>query len=408
MRLQRLDLIKYGHFTDRSFLLPAGNYDFHIVFGPNEAGKSTALAAIEDMLFGIPSRSSYNFLHDFSSMRIGGVLENGSASLEVRRRKGNKDTLLDTNDLPVAGGEGILRPYLAGADRPFFERMFSLDHIRLQSGGKEILEAKDDVGQMLFSAGAGIAGLRERLAKLSAEADKLWSTRRASHRKFYIASDKLEQAERTLRDQTLTANEWRALKRAYEEAENVYAEVDKKIQEHSAERNRLNRIHRVFRDVRTKQELDERLGALGDVIALPEDAATVMEEAEREDTEAATRIATLKGQLKLAEEALKTLTFDETLVQRAEDVGQLHERRIEIRGEKADLPKREAELNAAEEDLRANASELEWTEIDSAALIARIPPRPKVRVVSALLQKRGTQTQACARRANSGGSSQRL
>ena len=390
MRLQRLDLIKYGHFTDRSFPLPAGNYDFHIVFGPNEAGKSTALAAIEDMLFGIPSRSSYNFLHDFSSMRIGAVLENGSASLEVRRRKGNKDTLLDINDLPVAGGEGVLRPYLAGADRSFFERMFSLDHIRLQSGGKEILEAKDDVGQMLFSAGAGIAGLRERLAELSAEADNLWSARRASHRKFYIASDKLEHAEKTLREQTLTANKWRELKRAYEEAEETYAKVAKKIEEHTTERQRLNRIHRVFRDVRTKQELDNQLAALGDVITLPEDAATVMEKAERGDTEAKTRIATLKEQLKLAEEALTALTFDETLVQRAKDIGQLHERRIEIRREKADLPKREAELNAEEEVLRVHASELAWVETGSEALIARIPPRAKVQVVRSLLKHKGT------------------
>ena len=57
MRVRRLDLLRYGHFTDRSFELPAGDVDLHIVFGPNEAGKSTALAAIEDLLFGVPVRS---------------------------------------------------------------------------------------------------------------------------------------------------------------------------------------------------------------------------------------------------------------------------------------------------------------------------------------------------------------
>ena len=389
MRLRRLDLIRYGHFTDRSFELPAGKSDFHIIFGPNEAGKSTALAAIEDMLFGIPMHSPYNFLHDYSSMRIGANLENGSSSLEVLRRKGNKDTLLDTDGLPIAGGEGVLGPYLAGADRSFLERMFSLDHARLQTGGKEILEAKDDVGQMLFSAGAGIVGLRECLGELSAEAEELWSARRARHRKFYIASDKITEAQSTLREQTITASKWRELKRTYERAEGDYAEVDKKIKEISAERNRLSRIRRVFRDVSRKQELDGQLVELGDVIALPENAATVVAEAERRDIGTATRITTLQEQLERADKNLQGLTFDETLVQRAKDIDQLHERRIEIRGEKADLPKREAELNAAEEELRANASELEWTETDSAALIERIPPQTKVRVVSSLLNQRG-------------------
>ena len=97
--------------------------------------------------------------------------------------------------------------------------MFSLDHVRLQAGGKEILEAKDDVGQMLFSAGAGIVGLRECLGELSAEAEELWSARRARHRKFYIASDKLTDAQSTLREQTITASKWRELKRTYERAE---------------------------------------------------------------------------------------------------------------------------------------------------------------------------------------------
>ena len=389
MRLRRLDLMRYGHFTDGSFELPAGESDFHIVYGPNEAGKSTALAAIEDLLFGIPARSPFNFLHDYSSMRVGADLENGNSSLEVLRRKGNKDTLLGTDGSPIAGGEGVLSPYLAGADRSFFERMFSLDHVRLQAGGQEILKARDDVGQMLFSAGAGIAGLRERLGELLAEAEELWSARRARHRKFYIAADKLKEAQKTLREQTFTASKWRELKRAHEEAEEAYAEVVKKIEESNAERNRLSRIRRVFRDVRRKQELDGQLAEFGDVIALPEDAAKVVAEAERRETEAATRIATLQEQLDPAEENLEGLMFDETLVQRSGDVDQLHERRIEIRGEKADLPKREAELNAAEKGLRANASELEWTETDSAALIEIVPPRTKGRVVRSLLNKRG-------------------
>lgn len=389
MRIRRLDLLRYGHFTDRSLELPAGTSDFHIIFGPNEAGKSTALCAIEDLLFGIHGQTPYGFLHDYSSIRIGAVLENSTEVLQVLRRKGNKDTLLGPEGSQVPGGEAVLRPYLAGADRTFFERMFSLDHTRLEDGGQEILAAKDDVGQMLFSAGAGIGGLRERLTQLGGEADDLWSARRAKHRKFYIAEDKFTEASKELREQTLSAARWRELKKAYEDAEETFGNIDKAISDATTSRNRLSRIRRVFRDVRRKQELDRLLEELGDVIALPEDAAGLIAVSEREEAEAAARIGTLTEQLQRAEEALEKLTYDETIIQRAADVRQACERCIEIRAEKADLPKREAELHAAESKLKDDAAELGWRDENSTALIERIPPRPKVSVVRALLNQKG-------------------
>ena len=389
MRLRRLDLLRYGHFTDRSFELPVGNIDFHIVFGPNEAGKSTALSAIEDFLFGIPMQSPYDFVHDYSSMRVGAVLESGAESLEVVLRKGLKDTLLGTDDLPFPGGEAALRPFLASADRSFFERMFSLDHVRLEAGGREILEAKDEIGQMLFSAGTGIAGLRDRLTDLSKEADGLWAKRRARHRKYYQAEDKLKAAERDLRQQTLAANKWQELKKNVESAEEAHTEVEDKFEKVSAERTRLGRIRRVHRYVRRKAELDEQISALGVVVPLPEDARQVLGESERKESEASTRIDTLSGRLSKAHEDLEALTYDEQLVLRADDVRQLYERRIEIRGEKADLPKRQAELDAAEADLHTLATELGLQEKEVGELIARIPARTKLGAVRSLLGQRG-------------------
>lgn len=390
MRIRRFDLLRYGHFTDKSLELPAGTSDFHIIFGPNEAGKSTALSAIEDLLFGIHGKTSYGFLHDYGSMRIGAVLQNSGDVLEVLRRKGNKDTLLGSDGSPLPNGEAVLRPYLASADRTFFERMFSLDHTRLEAGGRDILEAKDDVGQMLFSAGAGIGSLRERLTQLSSEADSLWSPgRRAQHRKFSIAEAKLEAAQRELREQTLSAAKWQELKNVYEGAEAAYRNIDKAISDATTNWNRLSRIRRVFRDVRRKQELDGLLAELGEVIVLPEKAAVLIAESERKDAVAAAGASTLTEQLQRAEQALEKLTYDKSFIQRAADVRQACERRIEVRAEKSHLPKREAELQAAEYELKGAATELGWRDGNSAALIERIPPRPKVSAVRSLLTKKG-------------------
>ena len=142
MRLERLDLICYGCLEGKQILFPPDKADLHIIFGPNEAGKSTALNAIEDLLFGIPKNTSFNFLFDNKGLRIGATLHNGSKtnSLSFQRKKGTKETILDEQNNPLP--TSILYEFLHGIDRSFFERMFSLDHERLRQGGKAILEER--------------------------------------------------------------------------------------------------------------------------------------------------------------------------------------------------------------------------------------------------------------------------
>jgi uncharacterized protein YhaN len=389
MRIQRLDLLRYGRFTDTHLALPASDSDIHIVFGPNEAGKSTALSAIENLLFGIPANSPYNFLHDYGSMRVGAVLENGGKTLEVRRRKGNKDTLLTADEVPVTGGAGALVPFLAGADQSFFTRMFSLDHERLRKGGREILEAKDEVGQMLFSAGAGLSGLRDRLKALTGEADGLWASRKAAHRKYYQAQERLDVADKALRDHTVTASKWQEVKRAYDDAQEAYNALEKQTEEISREQRKLSRIRRVYRDIRKSAALDEEIKALGDVIPLPEDARTSLDAAEREQLGATTRVETLNEQLETEQKQRDALTCNEELLIREDDIQEFHKRRIEVQKEKTDLPHRLAELASAEENLRRLAGELEWKADEVETLVERIPPRTKVTVLRTLLSSRG-------------------
>ena len=389
MRIQRLDLLRYGRFSDAHLALPASDSDIHIIFGPNEAGKSTALSAIEALLFGIDKNSPYNFLHDYASMKIGAVLENNGKTLEVRRRKGNKDTLLTADEVPVLGGNGALAPFLAGADQAFFTRMFSLDHERLRRGGREILEAQDEVGQMLFSAGAGLSGLRERLKALTAEADGLWASRRAGHRKYYQVLERLDGAEKALREHTVTTNKWQELKRAYDDAQKAYDAIEKQNEEIDREQRKLSRIRRVYRDIRKIKEINEEINTLGRVIPLPENARSTLDVAEREQLSASTRIETLNEQIATERGKSEALEWNEELLIREDDIKEFHKRRIEVQKEKTDLPHRRAELISAEGNLRQLAGELEWEGGDIESLVGRIPPRAKLSVLRGLLTSRG-------------------
>ena len=50
MRFAQLDLLAYGHFTDRRLAFTRGETDLQLVFGANEAGKSTARSAVNGRL----------------------------------------------------------------------------------------------------------------------------------------------------------------------------------------------------------------------------------------------------------------------------------------------------------------------------------------------------------------------
>jgi uncharacterized protein YhaN len=118
MRIRDLVLDKYGPFSSQSLHFRP-DAKLHIVFGPNEAGKSCALAAITDLLFKIEPRTKYDFLHKGKELRLGGVIEarNGSC-ISFQRRKGIKDTLLDVSGAPIP--DESLLPFIGNLTRVVF------------------------------------------------------------------------------------------------------------------------------------------------------------------------------------------------------------------------------------------------------------------------------------------------
>ncbi len=168
MRINRLDLLRYGKFTDQTVSLPKAGQDFHFIVGPNEAGKSTLRNAILDLLFGIETRSRYNFLHAHPALRVGAAIEQAGTALDFIRTKGRQKTL------QTAAGQALpdaaLAPFLGQLDRDFFDQMFGLNHERLVQGGQDILSAANDIGQILFQAAAGVGSLGLVRDQLEAEA----------------------------------------------------------------------------------------------------------------------------------------------------------------------------------------------------------------------------------------------
>ncbi len=197
MIIQRLDLKAFGRFTDLSLDFSAGPKRFHLVYGPNESGKTTSLRAITALLFGIDHRSSDNYLHNHNQLRIGGLLvDDDGTTLECVRRKGRKATLRDADDdQPI--DEAILTKMLGGIDQETFTTRFGLSHEELVKGGAAILAGEGDLGEILFAAGAGVSHLREIQSQIGELQDSLFLAR--GNRLINQAIKDLEQKRKELR-----------------------------------------------------------------------------------------------------------------------------------------------------------------------------------------------------------------
>ncbi|WP_428395373.1 AAA family ATPase [Lichenicoccus sp.] len=240
MRLVRLDLLRYGHLSDASLRFN-GPAALHVVLGPNEAGKSTALAAIADALFGFGHRTDFDFLHGSAQLRIGVTLAagDGDAAAFVRR-KGRRDTLRDEADQPLP--EEALRRFLGGVDRERFERGFGLDGARLRQGGQDLLRSGGEAGESLL-AGSGVAHLRPALARLDEEAKSLFGDGRG-RRLLSEAVETWRQAVRESEVRAVAPKAWQETEAAYARVQNELADLQAQTRALAAEGSKLQRVRR--------------------------------------------------------------------------------------------------------------------------------------------------------------------
>lgn len=175
MRIEQLSLARYGKFTDQTldFGPPRpGKPDLHIVLGANEAGKTTTLNAWLDLLYGMGQTNAFAFLHGYDSMRVGARIGTTDGVRDYVRVKSRKSSLLDASGAPVAE-DGLLAP-MNGLGRTAYANMFSMDSRALEEGGREALESKGHLGEMLYSASAGLGAISGVIAQLHAKADQFW------------------------------------------------------------------------------------------------------------------------------------------------------------------------------------------------------------------------------------------
>ncbi len=387
MRFNRLDLIKYGKFTDRAVEFPSAKQDFHLIVGPNEAGKSTLRSAIVDLLFGIPTRSVHSFLHPLNELRLGAYISNASGSLEFHRAKALKQTLRSPLDAVLS--DTTLTPFLGTADRSFFDQMFGLDHTRLVTGGNSILSAENDVGQILFQSAAGVASLGKIRDELVSEADKLWAPRRSNDRAYYIAADQLEKASTALKEATVRTKVWVEANSKVESLHEALSSERERHQQLQSQRSSLERIRRLAPFLFALRDNENNLSKLAEVMELPVDAATTLVTAERELAIAHQRLELRNDEVKKITEDLAKIQVDEAVLEIATDISKLDNLRLQYSAYERDIANRKIEMSTLWQDVCRACTQLGWTADSENAIIQRLPTTLIQRELGRLIRDHG-------------------
>ncbi|QXX73600.1 YhaN family protein [Methylovirgula sp. HY1] len=356
MRLEMLLLERYGIFSDR-ILSFRPDARLHIVLGPNEAGKTSALAAIGDLLFGFGHLVEYDFLHDARQLRVGAQLRLADGSqVCFRRRRGNKNTLLDFKDAPL--DEALLAPILRQVTRESFRSEFGLTAEALRAGGKGLVQAGGRLTETLAASSAGLSALVRARARLEAEADALFGPRRVASKSFYAVLDRHDAADKSLRAAIVTAD-------ALKSAEEKVAAAERGCETLMAEHGDVGRdLARCRRAQRTRPKLAQlanmrsELAAYADLPAVSADQLAAWRSVLAQASEIDRAIAEFDAGDAEDQTALAELAVDEALLAAAGRVESLRERLGAVRKALVDLPKRQEAQRGAREMLAESARRL--------------------------------------------------
>lgn len=324
MKIKQLDLKAFGPFTDRTIRFNSGRPGLHIIFGHNETGKSSSLRALKALLYGFPERTPDNFLHAGDQLLVGGSLEaEDGREIFFLRRKRRKTDIFDLDGNPL--DNSVLEPFLHGIEQGVFDALYGIDHEALVRGGRDILAQKGEIGQALFSAGAGISSLREILDSLEEEAGDLFKAR-GSRQEINRALSEYKKLQKEVREAILPGRQWKEAEETLKRAEEELAVIELEKKEKDAQRRRLERLKQALPQLALRRDLMARLALLGKTVLLPDDFAARRRDAEKALYAAGQKQAIAANRLETLKEEQKAISFQQSILDNSELIEDLHQK----------------------------------------------------------------------------------
>lgn len=371
MRLRRLQIQRYGHFTDASLDFPGNG--LQVIHGCNEAGKSTLLQFVRELLFGFGERNRYAFqgeklegtaLLEFNSLPRfsepgppANLAAGSSPSLvELRRRKGRPDALtLRRDDQSESITETELQRLLGGANGPLFQNVFAFGLTELAEGEESLrIEA---VQNALHGSGlSGLSNPQKILDQLTKDSEAIFKERGSKQEVAAICTDIKTQTAK-LKEKITKTETWLQRKREHDAAKSEAAQLAGQLAQLRRDYARIKKLATAFPLWRELIELQERRQGLGDPSQLASDSRQkfdkILDELKRLSKDAARlerEIQTAEGELQENPAQTEWLALRSQIEQARELIKSVQEAR-------RDLPLLEAEFASHQQQVRDGIQE---------------------------------------------------
>ena len=388
MKFRSLSALRFGCFTNRTVTF-SNDTSLHILYGPNETGKSTLLRALTDCLYGIPAQTNDNHQHDYQDLRLQAVIEGTGGLLAFQRRKGTKDTILDPDGSPL--GEDALHPWLNGVDRQTFLSTFGLDHVTLREGGRSLVADDGQTGQSIFQATTGLKNIGQILKDLEGEADQyLSSSGRAKNRKISAAVTSFTKLEKEKSAALLRPRTWQQAVDAKREAKEAVVELQRKLRQVSGEREKLRRIKNTLPHVATWKRWMEQLEDLRDLPSLPDQCTERRQAAEEQQRQAMENIEQGKRALVRLQDQLSALDVDELILACGDSIESLQQEVTNYRSQRANIGELKVRIASLTEQMKRHRQNL-LPDADEEAMARYRLSRMQLQTVEELLRTIETQ-----------------
>lgn len=352
MRIRSISIENYGVFRQKR--LEFAERGLQLIHGPNEAGKSTLLSLLRELLFGFPHRNPYRDETATGEMSATArLLFFNGEEIEMTRRKGRKATIrgrvLGSED-PVDQEE--LRRRLGHANENLYRNIFAFSLEELSQG--ETLLSQNNVRDTLYGSGlGGLTRVEGALKSLDEEIQSLYSPRGTTkpiHRLLRgITETKRELREACLRPQVYTERE-QALRDAEEKSEALRKELEMAM----TARNRNDALLRAWDPWERRRRLEKQRDAAPPSPDIPEESARLLGQNQIDGERLRTESLELEDQIEELAERLKSLRPRPHLLERQSEIQNLHTEIDKITGFRRDIPLRQKEESNVRREVQRN------------------------------------------------------
>lgn len=365
MKLRHLELENYGIHEQQTF--DFGENGLHVIHGRNEAGKSTLLQAVRELLFGFRRQNPYAPDSTKKKMKAAATLRLAEGQeLEITRRQTKNALTGQFLDDSETIDDARWRELLTGADQQLYEHVFGFALKELATGEESLKEA--NINEALFGGGLGrLHDYKQLLSDIEEETQKLFKSRGQKQEINHLLAQ-IKDLKSELKESSLKPAQYEEWLTQANRCEGELQRLEQALEKAFRRQRHLDRLKKGYPAWIARKALLKRLAELEAPESFPQDALDDLKQTRRLLVDVSAKIQQIETNLTSSDQEIAGIHYNEALLDRAEEIRRLTQEISRIRGFRRDLPlrkqERQDELDKAEEILRQLDPKLRLDQIE--------------------------------------------